>query len=142
MESGDYFAGGHFYGAAKLDFACRAGLVDERHQFTDEQLTGCTTTSVKLWRAIPPLTKGRCEILEQTTERISGDFDCAVTEARGSGHGPEPTGQAKEESSLDWSFTHRRWRSTMAMGSGLPSAAGFRPNCGRNGARRPRRVWR
>ncbi len=26
VGSGDYFDGGHFYGAAKLDFACRAGL--------------------------------------------------------------------------------------------------------------------
>ncbi len=50
VGSGEYFDGGHFYGAAKLDFACRAGLVDGHRQFTDQQL-------VELYRCV-------CETLE------------------------------------------------------------------------------
>ena len=75
VGSGEYFDGGHFYGAAKLDFACRAGLVDGHRQFTDQQL-------VELYRCVCesldsgyPLTKERREVLEQAAEQVEGSVD-------------------------------------------------------------------
>lgn len=75
VGSGEYFYGGHFYGAAKLDFACRAGLVDGHRQFTDQQL-------VELYRCVCEtlegeyfMTKERREVLEQAAEQIEGSVD-------------------------------------------------------------------
>ena len=75
MESGDYFDGGHYYGAAKLDFACRSGLVQESRQFTDEQLT-------ELYRCIHetldsgyPITREREKILTAAADRIKHSVD-------------------------------------------------------------------
>ena len=55
VESGDYFDGGHCYQAAKLDFACRAGLVQESRQFTDEQLVElyrCACRYLDIYRGV------------------------------------------------------------------------------------------
>ena len=75
VVQGHYYEGGSRYEAAKLDFACRAGLVQESRQFTDEQL-------VELYRCVCetledryPLTKERREILEQAAEQIEDSVD-------------------------------------------------------------------
>lgn len=75
VESGDYFDGGHRYEAAKLDFACRAGLVDEHRQFTDEQLVELYRCVCETLEGEYPLAKERREILEQAAERIEGSVD-------------------------------------------------------------------
>ena len=75
VGSGDYFDGGYYYEAAKLDFACRAGLVDEHRQFTDDQL-------VELYRCVRetlegeyPLTRERRELLEQAAVQIENSVN-------------------------------------------------------------------
>lgn len=75
MESGDYFDGGHHYEAAKLDFACRAGLVDGHRQFTDEQLTELYRCVCEALEDERPMTKERREILERAAEQIEGSVD-------------------------------------------------------------------
>ena len=74
VGSGEYFDGGHFYGAAKLDFACRAGLVDKHRQFTDEQLTELYRCVCETLEDGYPLTKERREVLEQAAEQIEGSM--------------------------------------------------------------------
>ena len=84
VGSGDYFDGGDYYEAAKLDFACRAGLVDEHRQFTDDQL-------VELYRCVRetlegeyPLTRERRELLEQAAVQIENsvnDLDDRVSQS-------------------------------------------------------------
>ena len=75
VASGNYFDGGHYYKAAKLDFACRAGLVDEHRQFTDDQL-------VELYRCVRetlegeyPLTRERRELLERAAVQIEDSVE-------------------------------------------------------------------
>ena len=75
VGNGDYFDGGHFYGAAKLDFACRAGLVDGHRQFTDEQLVELYRCVCETLESGYPLTKERREVLEQAAEQIEGSVD-------------------------------------------------------------------
>ena len=75
VGSGEYFDGGHFYGAAKLDFACRAGLVDKHRQFTDEQLVELYRCVCETLEGEYPLTKERREVLEQAAEQIEGSVD-------------------------------------------------------------------
>ena len=75
VGSGDYFDGGDYYEGAKLDFACRAGLVDEHRQFTDDQL-------VELYRCVRetlegeyPLTRERRELLERAAVQIEDSVE-------------------------------------------------------------------
>ena len=75
VGSGDYFDGGYYYEAAKLDSACRAGLVDEHRQFTDDQL-------VELYRCVRetlegeyPLTRERRELLERAAVQIEDSVE-------------------------------------------------------------------
>ena len=75
VESGDYFDGGHHYEAAKLDFACRAGLVDGHRQFTDEQLTELYRCVCEALEDEHPMTKERREILERAAEQLEGSVD-------------------------------------------------------------------
>ena len=75
VGSGDYFDGGHCYQAAKLDFACRAGLVDEHRQFTDQQLTELYRCVCETLEGEYPLTRERREILERAAEQIEGSVD-------------------------------------------------------------------
>ena len=84
VASGNYFDGGHYYKAAKLDFACRAGLVQEGRQFTDDQL-------VELYRCVRetlegeyPLTRERRELLERAAVQIENsvnDLDERVSQS-------------------------------------------------------------
>ena len=73
VAHGHYYHNG--YEAAKLDFACRAGLVQESRQFTDEQLT-------ELYRCIHetldsgyPMTREREETLKSAMEQIAATVD-------------------------------------------------------------------
>ena len=75
VGSGEYFDGGHFYGAAKLDFACRAGLVDGHRQFTDQQLVELYRCVCETLESGYPLTKERREVLEQAAEQVKGSVD-------------------------------------------------------------------
>ena len=75
VNGGEYFDGGHFYEAAKLDFACRAGLVDGHRQFTDEQLVELYRCACETLESGYPLTKERREVLEQAAEQIEGSVD-------------------------------------------------------------------
>ena len=75
VESGDYFDGGHCYQAAKLDFACRAGLVDEHRQFTDQQLTELYRCVCETLESEYPMTRERREVLERTAEQMENSVD-------------------------------------------------------------------
>ncbi len=75
VGSGEYFDGGHFYEAAKLDFACRAGLVDGHRQFTDQQLVELYRCVCETLESGYPLTKERREVLEQAAEQVEGSVD-------------------------------------------------------------------
>ena len=79
LDHGNYFH--NDYKEAKLDFACRSGLVQYTRQFTDEQLT-------ELYRCIHetldsgyPITRDREDILRTVAERIEdsvGDLNDRV----------------------------------------------------------------
>ena len=73
VAHGHYYHNG--YETAKLDFACRAGLVDEHRQFTDEQLTELYRCVCETLESGYPLTKERREVLEQAAEQIEGSVD-------------------------------------------------------------------
>ena len=75
VANGDYFDGGHYYEAAKLDFACRAGLVQESRQFTDEQLVELYRCACETLESGYPMTKERREILERTAEQMENSVD-------------------------------------------------------------------
>lgn len=75
VANGDYFDGGHYYEAAKLDFACRAGLVQESRQFTDEQLVELYRCACETLESGYPMTKERRETLERTAEQIEDSVD-------------------------------------------------------------------
>ena len=73
LDHGNYYH--NDYDGAKLDFACRSGLVRESRQFTDEQLT-------ELYRCIHetleigyPITRDREDILRTVAERIEDSVD-------------------------------------------------------------------
>ena len=73
LDHGNYYH--NDYDGAKLDFACRSGLVRESRQFTDEQLT-------ELYRCIHetldsgyPITREREDILRTVAERIEDSVD-------------------------------------------------------------------
>ena len=73
VAHGHYYENG--YEEAKLDFACRAGLVDEHRQFTDEQLTELYRCVCETLEGEYPLTRERREILERAAEQIEGSVD-------------------------------------------------------------------
>ena len=82
--SGDYFDGGYYYEAAKLDFACRAGLVDEHRQFTDDQLVELYRCGRETLEGEFPLTRERRELLEQAAVQIENsvnDLDDRVSQS-------------------------------------------------------------
>lgn len=75
VGSGEYFDGGHFYGAAKLDFACRAGLVDEHRQFTDEQLAELYRCVSETLDSGYPITREREKLLTAVMKQIQRSMD-------------------------------------------------------------------
>ena len=70
VAHGHYYDGGDTYEAAKLDFACRAGLVDERRQFTDEQLAEVYRCVSETLDSEYPITQEREKTLRSAMEQI------------------------------------------------------------------------
>lgn len=75
VAHGHYYDGGDAYEAAKLDFACRAGLVDEHRQFTDEQLTELYRCVHETLDSGYPITKEREDILTAAAKQIESSMD-------------------------------------------------------------------
>ena len=75
VAHGHYYDGGDSYEAAKLDFACRAGLVDDHRQFTDEQLTEVYRCIAETLDSGYPITREREKTLTTTMEQISASVD-------------------------------------------------------------------
>ena len=72
---GHYYDGGDTYEAAKLDFACRAGLVDEHRQFTDEQLAEVYRCVSETLDSEYPMTTERHKLLAGISEQIQHSVD-------------------------------------------------------------------
>lgn len=70
---GHYYHNG--YQEAKLDFACRAGLVQESRQFSNEQLAEVYRCVHETLDSEYPITDQRHKILEQVAEQIKSSVD-------------------------------------------------------------------
>ncbi|MDE6281987.1 MAG: hypothetical protein K2M15_09455 [Oscillospiraceae bacterium] len=72
-------AQGHYYdndyAGAKLDFACRSGLVQESRQFTDEQLTELYRCVHETLDSGYPITEERWKTLMASMEQIESSVD-------------------------------------------------------------------
>ena len=75
VTQGNYYDGGDKYEAAKLDFACRAGLVQESRQFSNEQLAEVYRCIHETLDSEYPITDQRRKTLEQMTEQIENSVD-------------------------------------------------------------------
>ncbi len=75
MVHGHYYDGGDRYESAKLDFACRAGLVQESRQFSNEQLAEVCRCVCETLDSEYPITDQRRKILEQVAEQIEGSVE-------------------------------------------------------------------
>ena len=63
------------YAGAKLDFACRSGLVQEHRQFTDEQLTEMYRSIHETLDGEYPITEDRRKALTTAAEQIQRTVD-------------------------------------------------------------------
>lgn len=75
VAHGHYYDGGDRYEAAKLDFACRAGLVQESRQFSNEQLAEVYRCVHETLDSEYPITDQRRKVLEQVAEQIEGSVE-------------------------------------------------------------------
>ena len=75
VTQGNYYDGGDKYEAAKLDFACRAGLVQESRQFSNEQLAEVYRCVHETLDSEYPITDQRRKVLEQVAEQIEGSVE-------------------------------------------------------------------
>ena len=66
------------YAGAKLDFACRSGLVQESRQFTDEQLTELYRCVHETLDSGYPITREREKLLTAVAEQIEYSVDDLV----------------------------------------------------------------
>ena len=73
LDHGNYYH--NDYDGAKLDFACRSGLVRESRQFTDEQLTELYRCIHETLESGYPITREREDILRAAAERIEDSVD-------------------------------------------------------------------
>lgn len=73
VAHGNYYHNG--YEAAKLDFACRSGLVQENRQFTDEQLAELYRCVYETLNSEYPITKERCHTLTEAANQIQRSVD-------------------------------------------------------------------
>ena len=73
MNHGNYFH--NDYAAAKLDFACRSGLVQYTRQFTDGQLTELYRCIHETLESGYPITRDREDVLRTVAERIEDSVD-------------------------------------------------------------------
>lgn len=63
------------YDAAKLDFACRSGLIQESRQFSDEQLTEIYRCVHETLDGEYPITDERRDVLTRAAEQIERSVD-------------------------------------------------------------------
>ena len=75
VTQGNYYDGGDKYEAAKLDFACRTGLVQESRQFSNEQLAEVYRCVHETLDSEYPITDQRRKVLEQVAEQIEGSVE-------------------------------------------------------------------
>lgn len=75
VTQGNYYDGGDKYEAAKLDFVCRAGLVQESRQFSNEQLAEVYRCVHETLDSEYPITDQRRKVLEQVAEQIEGSVE-------------------------------------------------------------------
>lgn len=75
VTQGNYYDGGDKYEAAKLDFTCRAGLVQEGRQFSNEQLAEVYRCVHETLDSEYPITDQRRKVLEQVAEQIEGSVE-------------------------------------------------------------------
>lgn len=73
VANGNYYHNG--YSEAKLDFACRAGLVQDSRQFTDEQLTEMYRCIHETLDSGYPITKEREVVLTTAANQIEHSVD-------------------------------------------------------------------
>ena len=73
LDHGNYYHNG--YEEAKLDFACRSGLVQESRQFTDEQLTELYRCIHETLESGYPITREGVDFLRTVAERIEDSVD-------------------------------------------------------------------
>ena len=73
LDHGNYYH--NDYEEAKLNFACRSGLVQESRQFTDEQLTELYRCIHETLESGYPITRDREDILRTVAERIEDSVD-------------------------------------------------------------------
>ena len=73
LDHGNYYH--NDYDGAKLDFACRSGLVRESRQFTDEQLTELYRCIHETLESGYPITREREDILAAAARQIQSSVD-------------------------------------------------------------------
>ena len=73
LDHGNYYH--NDYEEAKLNFACRSGLVQYTRQFTDEQLTELYRCIHETLESGYPITRDREDILRTVAERIEDSVD-------------------------------------------------------------------
>ena len=73
LDHGNYYH--NDYEEAKLNFACRSGLVQKSRQFTDEQLTELYRCIHETLESGCPITRDREDILRAVAERIEESVD-------------------------------------------------------------------
>ena len=109
LDHGNYFH--NDYDGAKLDFACRSGLVQESRQFTDEQLTELYRCIHETLESGYPITREREDILRTVAERIEdsvGDLNDRVMRSN-----------EKELAAEGETFSGREQDQTPGMGMGM-----------------------
>ena len=107
LDHGNYFH--NDYEDAKLDFACRSGLVQYTRQFTDEQLTELYRCIHETLESGYPITRGREDILRAVAEQIESsvdDLDARVMRSNeqelAAHRHPQPDGERPESIKIYW----------------------------------------
>ena len=108
LDHGNYYH--NDYDGAKLDFACRSGLVQESRQFTDEQLTEMYRCIHETLESGYPITRDREDILRTVAERIEDSVDdledrvmrSNEKELAAAQRRPEPDGERPESIEIYW----------------------------------------
>ena len=98
------------YDGAKLDFACRSGLVQYTRQFTDEQLTELYRCIHETLESGYPITRDREDILRAVAEQIESSVDDLTERVMRSNEQelaavqrrPQPDGEQPESIEIYW----------------------------------------
>ena len=102
-------AQGHYYdndyAGAKLDFACRAELVQEHRQFTDEQLTELYRCVHETLDSGYPITREREKLLTAVAEQIEYSVDDLVERVEQSNQRELEAADGQANSGPGWEMT-------------------------------------